>query len=169
MPERTFLYDTDPPCDFEGSEVSDFLQVFERAGETAVTGQSVPGWRSQTVVLGSSWGRDWWQSGQTHVSGSDDDEKPSELFVVCDALDTVISYIDLSSVSNVQPQYEHFKTFREIIVRRQHPTGKQLFFSDLFSRLLLPLLSLGGQYLTHYSQWSIIPVTRVLFFMNFHI
>lgn len=54
------------------------------------------------------------------------DNKP-KVSAVRNSIDTIISYMTLtSSERDVQPDYEHFREFTEIIVKKQHQQDKQM-------------------------------------------
>jgi hypothetical protein len=58
--------------------------------------------------------------------------KIPKLSLILESLDNIISYIDMSNEPGVQPYYEHFCTFREIILRKQYGQGTQLTLNSFF-------------------------------------
>lgn len=133
---KKLLYNVDAEYDFEGLEVRDFHCILQRAGETEVTEDDVSTWLEDTEgdpgykVLPEDEIVNEVLIGDNRDNSDDDDKKTVDnkpkLSTVRDSIDTIISYIDLSSQPDVQPYYEHFKAFREIIVKKQHQQGKQM-------------------------------------------
>lgn len=58
--------------------------------------------------------------------------KVPKLSLILESLDNIISYIDMSNEPGVQPYYEHFCKFREIIIRKQYGQGTQLTLNSFF-------------------------------------
>jgi transposase-like protein len=58
--------------------------------------------------------------------------KESKLSLILESLDNIINYIDASNEPGVQPYYEHFCTFREIIIRKHYGQGTQLTVDSFF-------------------------------------
>jgi transposase-like protein len=55
-----------------------------------------------------------------------------KLSLILASVDNIISYIDMSNEPGVQPYYEHFCTFREIIIEKQYGQGTQLPLNSFF-------------------------------------
>ncbi|KAF2353176.1 DDE superfamily endonuclease domain [Trinorchestia longiramus] len=141
---KKLLYDAEVEYDFEGFEARDFHRILRRAGEGKVSKDDVRTWLDDTesdpgfqvmteeeiahdVLAGDN--RD-----DSSDEGEDDEPLPTKpkLSVVRESLDNLISYIDLSPESEIQQYYPHFRTFREIIIHKQHQSGKQLKLNSFF-------------------------------------
>jgi predicted DNA-binding protein YlxM (UPF0122 family) len=58
--------------------------------------------------------------------------KIPKLSLILESLDNIISYIDMSNEPGVQPYYEHFCTFREIIIKKQYGQGTEVSLNSFF-------------------------------------
>lgn len=65
------------------------------------------------------------EMGQTSV-------KRPKLSLILESLDNIISYIDISNEPGIQPYYEHFCTFREIVIKKLYEQGTQLPLDSFF-------------------------------------
>ncbi|XP_066965477.1 tigger transposable element-derived protein 7-like [Macrobrachium rosenbergii] len=134
---KKLLYDDEIEYDFEGFEAKDFHRILHRSSQTDVTEDDVQTWFEDTegdpgyqmmteeitddVIAGGS--RD----------DSDDDDGGDEtlpmkpkLSVVRESLYNFVNYIHLSTESEIQQYYQHFRAFKEIIIRKQQQPQKQL-------------------------------------------
>ena len=88
-------------------------------------------WQTLVTKVANRWRASMVLAGDDGDDSSDDDNEDEtlppkpKLSLVRECLDNIISYIDLSPESEMQQYYQHFRAFREIIIRKQHQPGKQ--------------------------------------------
>ena len=75
--------------------------------------------------------------GDTIEEEEDDEGKESDVRIpklseVRGALDSIITYIDLTADEESNQYYPHFRAFRDMIIRKQHKQGKQLKIHSFF-------------------------------------
>ena len=125
----------------EGFEPNDFHRLLKKAGEH-VSLDDVREWLEETEgdpghhVMTDEEIAEEVLKGDT-VQGEDDEGKGSDvqipkLSVVRGALDTIITYIDLTADEESNQYYPHLRSLRDMIIRRQHRQGKQLKINDFF-------------------------------------
>ena len=126
---KNFLYAAqDVAYDFKGFEPKDFHHVRRRAGEE-VSLDDLREWLEETeddsghhVMTDEEIAEDVLK-GDTIEEEEEDGGKEVD---VRGALDSIITYIDLTADEESNHYYPHFRAFRDMIIRKQHKQGKQL-------------------------------------------
>ena len=95
--------------DFEGFDPNDFHHVLRRAGEEGDT-----------------------LAEEEEDEGKESDVRISKLSEVRGALDSIITYIDLTADEESNQYYPHFRAFRDMTIRRQRKQEKQLKIHSFF-------------------------------------
>lgn len=139
---KKLTYDVDVDYDFEGLEATDFHRILQRAGERDVSEEDVRTWLEDTEgdsgyqIMTEELIADEVLVGDTSVTDDEEEDEPlpakPKLSLVRDSLDTIISYIDLSSDSDVQLYYPHLRALQEVIIKKQHQRGRQTKLDAFF-------------------------------------
>ena len=126
----------DVEYDFKGFEPNEFHHVLRRAGEEVCL-DGVREWLEETeddpghhLMTDEEIVEDIFKGNKIHVEeeeneGKELDVQIPKLLEVQGALDSIITYIDLTSDKKSKQYYPHFRVFRDMIIRRQHKQGKQ--------------------------------------------
>ena len=132
--------DQDLELDFEGFLLEDCHQIFLRTGETDVTVEDVENWLDdndanpgyQVLSLGEI------ADSVVNESNSSSSESEEEVVVrskmaeVRDSIDTLLKYVDVTANQKIQGYYHCLHTLRELTIRKQYQSGKQLKLDSFF-------------------------------------
>lgn len=142
---KKLLTDEDTELDFLGFEPQDFHQTLQRAGDDNVTVEDVEDWLEENdadpgyQILSAEEIADSVVNPDPDESSSEGEEEVvapvrPKMSDVREALDTLITFVDLDSNPEVQAYYEHLRTLREVIIRQQYQRGKQLKLDQYLKR-----------------------------------
>ncbi|KAG7176901.1 Tigger transposable element-derived protein 7-like 54 [Homarus americanus] len=134
---KKLLLDTEPELEFGGFEVTDFHQMLHLGGENNIITEDVETWLEENEgdpgyqMLSSEEIADavcTVDKENDDVENSDREEscvKMSnvKLSVVQESVNNILTYIDNTSSPQMHQYYEHFWTFRELIIRKQYNAG----------------------------------------------
>lgn len=123
-------------------DVSELHDDIKKTGETRVSVDDVRQWLEESnsdpgyqILNDDEIIAEIVSKNDDHSDDSDDekiDAKKPKLSKVREAIDEVISYIDLSEDQDVQHFYENFRQFKELIIKKQYQSGKQLKINTFF-------------------------------------
>ena len=127
--------------DFEGFEPKDFHHVLRRAGKE-VSLDDTREWLEETeddpghhVMTDEEIAEDILKGDtieEEEDGGKELDVQIPKLSEVRGALDSIITYIDLTAEEESNHYYPHFRAFRDMIIRKQHKQEKQLKIHSCF-------------------------------------
>lgn len=139
---KKLLFDEDVEPDFKGFEAKDFQETLAAGGETNVTEADIYDWLEADegdpgcqILTEEEIACD---VASSFTADDDTDEEELEplsrpkLASARDALDTLINIIDSTADAELQPYYQHFRSAREIVIRKQHQKSTQLKIDSFF-------------------------------------
>ncbi|KAG7172736.1 Tigger transposable element-derived protein 7-like 55 [Homarus americanus] len=131
---------------FEGFKVMDFHQILHLGGEKNITMENVETWLEENggdpgyrmllaeEITDAARAVDK-EDGDTESSDEEEScvKMPTiKLSFVQESVDNFLTNIDTTSCPQMHLYYEHFRTSRELIIRKQYNTGKQLKLDSSF-------------------------------------
>lgn len=141
---KRLLNNSDVQWEMEGIETGDFLKALTAAGETEVTEASVFTWLEEDevdpgyqVLSEEEIVREVLQARGDGAPEDTSDEvmeesQRSDLSIIRNHCDDILTYINNSDDPAVQEFYEHFRNFKKLIIRRQQRSASERTVHSFF-------------------------------------